>query len=365
MSTSEANLVIETPVVTPETTIASTETDANGKPRDPSTGRFTSAKIREAAGLPPEAVSPSEPTPVAAVSPAAATEAPAAPTASSLDAELAAIAAVAAPETPTPVAVVPTPTPQPTFAPQTPEAAQLLAIAQNPAQAQQVIANNYQWQRLDQALNQGDVNTLMTMLHPAVQQRLVDHIYSQHKDSLAQRYADEANGVQRDPRLDQLSQTVQQLQQTLTQRDQQARQAYEQQQQHAVMTQHAQGLVNTINSYFTAVKVAPDAPHRPFLEAALYRELQNPATLATFREGKFGLVRPAFEKVWKDWKAANPGPAVSPTAAPAPSATLMSQPQGTASVQQGPSADEQAVKNRHLDSSWWAAQKDRLKSMIG
>lgn len=298
-------------------------------------GRFTAAKIREAAGEPPESTPPSAPADSVDPTAPVVTAAPAVPVASSLDEDLAAIAAVDA-GTPTAAAPVATSTPAPTPAPAPPttqEAAQLHGWAANPEAAQKVVADVYQWNRLNDAINRGDMGTLVGMMAPAAQQRLVDHIYQQNKDALAQRYADEANGVGRDPRLDQALAAVAALQQQFEQRNQETQQRQQQTQQQQALLQSAQQLQNKVDGYFDAVKMK-ESPTRKFVEAALFRELQaDPAALTAFRNGQFGHLRPAFEKVYKEWKAtAAPAVASVPVAAPKPSDTLMSAPAGTGVV---------------------------------
>lgn len=354
----ESTTVIETPVVTPETPIVPQTPVAEGeRPRDDK-GRFTPAKIREAAGLPPE----EEPAvvPVTPETPAA----PIVPVVSTLEDDLKAIEAVAVDGTVPAVTPTVAPTSQAPAPSLSQEAAQLHQWASNPQSAQQAVSAAYQWNRLDQQLNQGNVGAVVEMLSPAAQAALVDHIYRQNAQTFAQRYADEANGVQRDPRLDQALTAIQQLQQRIDQEQAARNQAQQQYQNQQQLQQTAVKLQTAIDSMFDAVKMK-DSPNRVFLEAALQKNLQaNPQAMQAIRNGQFGHVRGEFQNIWKQWYASTPMSPV-PAPAPAPSAQLMSAPQGTASVQTAPSVDDEAVKEGRLTTGWWASKKGRLKSLVG
>lgn len=324
-------------------------------------GRFAPSKIREAAGLTPdEAVTTLAAPAVTTAAPEVSPSAPAVST--SLDDDLKAIEAVpidAPSVAATPQVQQPTPT-----VPSTPEVAQVQAWQANPALAQQAVAAVYQWNRVDQALNKGDIGTFMSILSPQARQLVTEHLYRENKTAFAQRFADEANGVQSDPRLDTALQQLAEMRQQ-TERDRQA--AIQQQQtqlQQQNMTQTAQKLQNTIDSLFTAVKITKDTPARRFLEGDLSQRLQaDPAALAALRSGQFGHVRAAFQGVWKDWKSLNASPVIAgtpATPAPAPSAQLMSAPQGTPSVQAPASVD--IVKQGKLTPEWWKGQLKRLVS---
>lgn len=349
------------PEVTPTPAVAPA-VPAGETPRDEK-GRFTAAKIREAAGLPPEE-------PAAVVAPAAAAPAaisPSEPAVSTLEDDMKALDAVAFKAPDAPIAAAPAAAAPPIPAlPSTPEAIQLQQWQSDPAAAQRAVTAVYNYQRLDQALNQGDMNTVVNMLSPAAQQALTDHIYRQNAQQFAQRFADEANGVQQDPRIAQALQAVQQLQQQIAERDRQSQTQQQTVQQQQALAQTAASLTNHIDAQFAAVKVPKDSPYRGFLEADLKQRIMNdPNALAALRSGRFGHVDAAFRETWKAWKAVAPPAVTVQQPAPAPSQTLMSAPQGTASVQGAPSADDEIMKEGRLTSGWWASQKGRLKQLVG
>lgn len=304
-------------------------------PRDSMTGRFTKAAIEKAAGITspttpgaPPVNSASEVTPPpAAPAPVVVPE----PVAAAPDEDLKAlddfIAKLPA-ATPAPPPTPPAPTQAPP--PLSPALQQLDVWKQNEQMAQQAIRYAASYAQLETALQQGDIQGVLSHFAPEAQQAIVDHIYRTQGQQLVQRYTDEQSGQKPDPRVDQMQRQLQVLQQQLQQRTQSEETARQQAEQQRQLHERGQQLRTFLDEMFAQAKLK-DSPQRPWIESHLRQSLSSdPNALALVRNGQFGPMATKFRELLVQWKQVT-SPPVTPQPAPA-SAQLMTAATGTAAA---------------------------------
>lgn len=340
-------------VATPETAPGDPSAIPELPPRDPK-GRFTKEAIERAAGLAPE-------TQAAAVPPVP-PETPSAPaTVAPLpdpDADLAALDAFTN---------TAGPTAEPPSAPVTPEAPTAPAVSQQqqPQIPQEVLTYASMAQRIESAASSGNAEAVLSMFAPEFVDRIADHLYRQSPDKWAQRYANEANGIQQDPRVEQLQRAFAELQQGIQQRQQteeqqrtQVQQAREYQQTRAKVQSHIDGL-------FGSVKMDP--AHRAWIEPRLLAEVAKVQNAPqNIRAGRYGDINKVFRDLYVGFRPLLQASASTAQPAPQPSGTaaLMATPSGTTTTQAPDASNPKSYSDTSgsMPVDWL---KTKLKKIVG
>jgi hypothetical protein len=306
------------PIAAPVAPASDAPQQAGEKPRD-TKGRYTKENIERAAGLTPE--TPAAPAPAAAAPVAETPKAPEAATPAP-DADLTALDAFLS--TAVPLDATP--------APATPEAAApaVTQQQQQPAIPPEVLSAAQMAQRIDEAATRGDAAAVLGMFDQRVIDALTDHIYRQNAEAFAQRFANEAQGIQQDPRLDVLSRQFAEFQQALQQRQQNEEQQRTQAQQ-ARTLQAAQVKAQAhIDGLFKTVNLA-DSPHRAWIESRMLSEVGKvknaPQNIVA---GRYGDINKVFRELYVQFR-----PLLQASASPAQPAP---QPSGAAALMQSASS---------------------------
>lgn len=296
-------------------------------PRDPQTGRFAKANIERAAtGFQDESQQSQ---------PIAATPAPAAPAVAAApppaaDAAPEGLAAIDAFIAAQPAGEAPTPTPAPAAA--APAPADTPEVRQ---QVQQLAAKIEAHDRLNNALNSGNIDDALKVFAPQAIAAIEEHFYQTKKDQWAKRFADEASGIQRDPEVEVLKRQLAAVTQFIQNGQQQFTQTQQQQAEQARVATLAKSLGTYMDTMFDAVKLK-DSPQRMWIEGALRTEVgKNPQALANIQAGRFGDIGRTFRELYPKFQPLLTAAVTTPAPAgqPAGSTALMASPAGTSTTQ--------------------------------